>query len=205
MGQLPGIFNGDRSDAERFITDLQMYVDFNRNCDNILDYRDKVRFALTLIQGVKVKGWKLGMADWVRRQHDDIITWNDFIATFNTRFLDSQREQTAKTKIENVNLRDNNMDQCISLFEELAADADYDLDTKPVWNLFQKGLPYKINNRIFSFYPPHNDWADDAPEPEACAYIINGPVGPTLERDHNLSLLKARAMDPTSAERSPTT
>jgi hypothetical protein len=43
----------------------------------------------------------------------------------------------------------------------------------------------------------------DAPEPEACAYISNGPVGPTLERDHNLSLLivlEARAMDPTSAE-----
>jgi hypothetical protein len=29
MGQLPGIFDGDRSDAERFVTDLQMYVDFN--------------------------------------------------------------------------------------------------------------------------------------------------------------------------------
>jgi hypothetical protein len=52
------------------------------------------------------------------------------------------------------------MDQYISLFEELVADADYDLDTKPVWNLFQKGLPYKINNCIFSFYPPHNDWAE---------------------------------------------
>ena len=47
--------------------------------------------------------------------------------------------------------------------------------------------------------------ADDAPEPAACAYISCGPVGPTLERDHNLPLLKARAMDPTSAERSPTT
>jgi hypothetical protein len=45
----------------------------------------------------------------------------------------------------------------------------------------------------------------DAPEPEACVYISNVPVGPMLERDHNLSLLKARAMDPMSAERSPTT
>jgi hypothetical protein len=45
----------------------------------------------------------------------------------------------------------------------------------------------------------------DAPEPKACAYISSGLAGPTLERDHNLSLLKARAMDPTSAERSPTT
>ena len=45
----------------------------------------------------------------------------------------------------------------------------------------------------------------DAPEPKACAYLSNGPVGPMLERDHNLSLLKAREMDPTSAKRSPTT
>jgi hypothetical protein len=45
----------------------------------------------------------------------------------------------------------------------------------------------------------------DAPEPKACAYISSSPAGPTLERDHNLSLLKARAMDPTLAEQSPMT
>ena len=50
-----------------------------------------------------------------------------------------------------------------------------------------------------------NPYDGDAPEPEACAYISNSPVSPTLERDHNLSLLKARAMDPMSAEQSPTT
>jgi hypothetical protein len=46
------------------------------------------------------------------------------------------------------------MDQYISIFEELATEADYDLDSKPVMNLFQKGLNYKLNNRIFSFDPP---------------------------------------------------
>jgi hypothetical protein len=52
------------------------------------------------------------------------------------------------------------MDQYISLFKELATEADYDLDSKPVMNLFQKGLNYKLNNRIFSFDPPHRDWDD---------------------------------------------
>jgi hypothetical protein len=79
MGQLPAVFEGDRSDAERFVTNLQMYVDFNRHCANILDYRDRVRFALTLIQGQKVKGWKLATAAWVNNQHDDLITWRDFL------------------------------------------------------------------------------------------------------------------------------
>ena len=54
MGQLPQIFDGDRADAERFVTDLQTYVDFNRHCANILDHHNKVCFALTLIQGQKV-------------------------------------------------------------------------------------------------------------------------------------------------------
>jgi translation initiation factor 2 beta subunit (eIF-2beta)/eIF-5 len=160
MGQLPAIFEGDRTDAERFVTDLQMYVNFNRHCANILDYRDKVRFALTLIQGHKVKGWKVDTAAWVNRQHDDLITWQDFLRKFGKRFLDSQREQTAKTKIEHVSIKDNDMDQYISLFEELANEANYDLDSKPVMNLFQRGLNYKLNNCIFSFDPPYQDWDD---------------------------------------------
>jgi hypothetical protein len=160
MGQLPAIFEGERSDAERFVTDLQMYVDFNRHCANILDYRDKVRFTLTLIQGQKVKGWKLATAAWVNNQHDDLITWQDFLYKFGQRFLDSQQEKSAKTKIEHISIKDNDMDQYISLFEELATEADYDLDSKPVMNLFQKGLNYKLNNRIFSFDPQHRDWDD---------------------------------------------
>jgi hypothetical protein len=119
-----------------------MYVDLNRLCNNILDHRDKVCFALTLIQGAKVKGWKMNMAEWVGHQHNNVITWNDFLCEFKECFLDSQREQTAKTKIKQVYLKDNDMDQYLSLFEELAADANYDLDSKPVMNLFQKGLPY---------------------------------------------------------------
>ena len=158
MGQLPQIFDGDRADAERFVTDLQTYVDFNRHCANILDHRDKVRFALTLIQGQKVRGWKLKMAAWVTRQYDDIITWNDFLRQFGERFLDSQREQTAKVKIEHIQIKDNDMDQYISLFEELANEADYDVDSKPVMNLFQKGLNYKLNSRIFSFFPQPQNW-----------------------------------------------
>ena len=157
MGQLPQIFDGDRADAERFVTDLQTYVDFNRHCANILDHRDKVRFALTLIQGQKVRGWKLKMATWVARQYDDIITWNDFLRQFGEHFLDSQRKQTAKVKIEHIQIKDNDMDQYISLFEELANEANYDVDSKPVMNLFQKGLNYKLNSRIFSFFPqPQN-------------------------------------------------
>ena len=52
------------------------------------------------------------------------------------------------------------MDQYISLFEELATEADYDLDSKPVMNLFQRGLNNRLNNRIFSFDPQHRDWDD---------------------------------------------
>ena len=82
MGQLPQIFDGDRADAKHFVMDLQTYVDFNRHCANILDHCDKVCFALTLIQGQNVRGWKLKMVAWVARQYNDIITWNDFLHQF---------------------------------------------------------------------------------------------------------------------------
>jgi hypothetical protein len=109
MGQLPAIFEGKQSDAERFVTDLQMYVNFNRYCANILDYQDKVRFALAIIQGQKVKGWKLATAAWVNNQHNDLVTWQDFLHKFGQRFLNSQRKQNTKTKIEHVSIQDNDM------------------------------------------------------------------------------------------------
>ena len=140
--------------------DLQTYVDFNRHCANILDHCDKVCFALTLIQGQNVRGWKLKMVAWVARQYNDIITWNNFLHQFGEQFLDSQREQTAKVKIEHIQIKDNEMDQYISIFEELANKADYDIDSKPVMNLFQKSLNYKLNSQIFSFFPAPQNWEE---------------------------------------------
>ena len=43
----------------------------------------------------------------------------------------------------------------------------------------------------------------DAPEPEACAYISGGPVGPTLECEQEHPRLKAWATSPTLPEQSP--
>ena len=47
------------------------------------------------------------------------------------------------------------------------------------------------------------DHHGDAPEPEACAYISGGPVGPTLECEQEHPRLKAWATSPTLPEQSP--
>ena len=52
------------------------------------------------------------------------------------------------------------MDQYISIFEELVNEANYDIDSKPVMNLFQKGLNYKLNSWIFSFFPAPQNWGE---------------------------------------------
>ena len=52
------------------------------------------------------------------------------------------------------------MDQYISIFEELANKADYDIDSKSVMNLFQKGLNYKLNSQIFLFFPAPQNWEE---------------------------------------------
>jgi hypothetical protein len=113
-----------------------------------------------LIQGIKVKEWKKQKAIWVEQQPNDALTWQTFINDFGERFLDSQQEQNAKVKIEHVKLQNNDMDQYISTFEELAGEADYILDSKPVMGMFLKGLPYSINNRIFSYTPEHRNWTE---------------------------------------------
>ena len=100
------------------------------------------------------------MVEWVEIQPNNLLTWQTFINMFGGRFLNSQHEESAKIKIENIQIQNNEMDQYISLFEELAVEADYNLDSKPVMNLFQKGLNYALNNHLFSYTPLHQDWAE---------------------------------------------
>ena len=72
-------------------------------------------------------------------------TWFDFLRTFDARFLDTQRDAHARTEIENLKLKDYNVDKYIQHFIALAKEASYDLREVSVLMKFFKGLPYCID------------------------------------------------------------
>jgi Retrotransposon gag protein/Zinc knuckle len=72
------------------------------------------------------------------------IVWEQFQIEFARQFQDSQREDRARIKIENVRMRFPEVDEYIAQFEELARQAGYTQGNPETTQLFLKGLTKSI-------------------------------------------------------------
>ena len=103
--------------------------------------------------------------DFVRIQGDTLDasnehpdTWFDFLDAFNNRFLDTHRDTKARLEIENLKMKDNNVDEYDQRFRALAREANYDLRETSVLMKFLKGLPRSITQECLCA-PRPNDYA----------------------------------------------
>ena len=65
MGQLPPIFDGDRTKAEAFLDTLKAYFRLNHQVPTFNSYLTRITLALTLIQGPLVQEWTRMIGDWL--------------------------------------------------------------------------------------------------------------------------------------------
>ena len=104
------------------------------------------------LAGNEVKTWKSQRVQWVHQQPDHPNTWATFLNDFNARFLDSQRDQRARTALESLYMKRGDIDQYITDFEDLAREARYSVDDLAVQQRFLKGLNERTVERIMA--PP---------------------------------------------------
>jgi hypothetical protein len=99
MGQLPPIFDEDRTKSEGFIDLLKSYFHLNHQVPAFQSYLTRIALALMLIQGPLVQEWTRHLGNWLNHRHpmlDDILdTWDQFIVQFEAAFTDTQRDQCA--------------------------------------------------------------------------------------------------------------
>jgi DNA mismatch repair ATPase MutS len=126
-GALPLIFEGDRSKVEEFMEDLCSYLRLNARVPPLNTYQGKVNFSLTLIKGKQVRDFVREQGDIVDTSIEALDTWLDFLNAFDARFLDTQRDTHARMEIENLKMKDNNVDEYVQRFRALAREANYDL------------------------------------------------------------------------------
>jgi hypothetical protein len=123
------IFNGDRSKADKFITQFHMFRILNDTHAVITNPMKRVVLALSYIRGPKVD-------DWVSQQFKALLTknfddanhtpkhanmaealWDDFIAEFKRAFAESSWEVLAK--LENLRMAEDEIEMYIATFEDL--------------------------------------------------------------------------------------
>jgi hypothetical protein len=143
------IFTGDRSRAEEFITQWQLYEGVNITNDLIRNAYQRAMLFLTYIQGPIVNEWVKGVNAWLRGQiinqrwaPTDERLWNEVFDSFNRQFANVMEQEDAQAALaKGLQLERGDLDKLVTEFEQLVRHAGYDINQDLVLRIFTSALP----------------------------------------------------------------
>ena len=147
-GAAPSKFDGDHKKAKSFFKEFELYVFINRRNETFKIPADRVATALSFIKGDKVDHWKDQQADQLverilrgRYRETDEVLWEDFKNNFFRAFTDTAEEEDALQQLENLKMKDGDLDTYAAKFERLVKDAGLEGEVKGLAHKFKDGLP----------------------------------------------------------------
>jgi hypothetical protein len=164
VGNPPVIFTGDRSKAEQFITQWQLYEGVNITNTLMRNPYQRAMFFLTYIQGTLVNEWVKGVNAWLRTQvvtqgwaTTDERLWNGVIGAFNRQYADVLEQEKAQAELgRGLRMQSGDLDGLITKFETLVRHANYDVNQPLVLRIFTDALPHAMYQFIFQNIQPRN-------------------------------------------------
>jgi hypothetical protein len=164
VGNPPVIFTGDRSKAEQFITQWQLYEGVNITNALMHNPYQQAMFFLTYIQGTLVNERVKGVNAWLCTQvttqgwatHDEHL-WNGVIGAFNRQYTDVLEQEKAQAELgRGLCMQQGDLDSLITKFETLVRHANYDINQPLVLCIFTDALPHTMYEFIFKNIQPRN-------------------------------------------------
>jgi hypothetical protein len=149
VGNTPLIFKGERSKAEEFITQWQLYEGVNITNDLMRNAYQRAMLFLTYIQGPVVNEWVKGVNAWLRGQiinqrwaPTDERLWVEVFDSFNRQFANVMEQEDAQAALaKGLQLEKGDLDKLITEFEQLVRHAGYDINQDLVLRIFTSALP----------------------------------------------------------------
>jgi hypothetical protein len=149
VGNTPLIFKGERSRAEEFITQWQLYEGVNITNDLMRNAYQRAMLFLTYIQGPIVNEWVKGVNAWLRGQiinqrwaPTDERLWVEVFDSFNRQFANVMEQEDAQAALaKGLQLEKGDLDKLITEFEQLVRHAGYDINQDLVLRIFTSALP----------------------------------------------------------------
>src|SRR6266700_8268782 len=144
MGTKPENVEGDRTKAEDFKEDIKKYMCLNRQVPGFSSPMTKVAMVQTFMKGQATSGWTRAISDWIDTLDpaidDQPIVWETFLIAFEQQYVDSQKENRARNKLENLRMKFPEVDEYIATFEDTSRDAGYTMTNPENMQFFLKGL-----------------------------------------------------------------
>jgi hypothetical protein len=162
VGNTPLIFKGERSQAEEFITQWQLYEGVNITNDLMRNAYQRAMLFLTYIQGPIVNEWVKGVNAWLRGQiihqgwapHDERL-WAEVFDSFNRQFANVMEQEDAQAALaKGLQLDKGDLDKLITEFEQLVCHAGYDINQDLVLRIFTSASRMQCTN---TSYEPFNN------------------------------------------------
>jgi hypothetical protein len=161
VGNTPLIFKGERSRAEEFITQWQLYEGVNITNDLMRNAYQRAMLFLTYIQGPIVNEWVKGVNAWLRGQiiHQrwaptDERLWIEVFDSFNRQFANVMEQEDAQAALaKGLQLDKGDLDKLITEFEQLVRHAGYDINQDLVLRIFTSALPNTMYEYILRTLP----------------------------------------------------
>jgi hypothetical protein len=161
VGNTPLIFKGDRSRAEEFITQWQLYEGVNITNDLMRNAYQQAMLFLTYIQGPVVNEWVKGVNAWLRGQiiHQrwaptDERLWVEVFDSFNRQFANIMEQEDAQAALaKGLQLEKGDLDKLVTEFEQLVRHAGYDINQDLVLRIFTSALPNTMYEYILRTLP----------------------------------------------------
>jgi hypothetical protein len=161
VGNTPLIFKGERSRAEEFITQWQLYEGVNITNDLMRNAYQRAMLFLTYIQGPIVNEWVKGVNAWLRGQiiHQgwaptDERLWAEVFDSFNRQFANVMEQEDAQAALaKGLQLEKGDLDKLVTEFEQLVRHAGYDINQDLVLRIFTSALPNTMYEYILRNLP----------------------------------------------------
>jgi hypothetical protein len=164
VGNPPIIFKGEKSQAEEFITQWELYEGVNINNTLMRNAYQRAMLFLTYIQGPLVNEWVKGVNAWLRNQitshhwaTNDERLWDSTIGAFNRQYADVLEQEKAQAELsKGLQLKNGDLDALITQFETLVRHANYDVNQPLVLQIFTNALPHAMYGYIINHVKPRD-------------------------------------------------
>src|SRR6266478_7783993 len=152
-GSPPTKFDRDRKMAKKFLNDFKTYKFLNRKNETMRIPANHVALALTFIKGEHVQDWAHEVMKNMEERLESTLNpmletneyhWDYFEDAFRDAYTDTSEREDADNKLQNLHMKDGNLDQYVAEFNRLSHLADRNDEARGLIPLFRQGLPYGL-------------------------------------------------------------
>jgi hypothetical protein len=164
IGKEPQTFTGDRTKADEFFTQWNLFVGVNYGNSAMTNAFSRSMLFLTYMQGPHVNEWVLQQHRWLVNEvthggvhPNDQTLWNTIEQVFKRNFADTLEQENAQAILKKgIKMVGEDLDGYIAKFELLAQQARYHVDNVQTLDIFTQGLPNALYADTYKLDDPQN-------------------------------------------------